>query len=110
MTVSKRNSVKKSGKSAEYCHILGESADIASAAETYKALSDNLQSTKKICIDASKVNKLTTPVIQMLLSIYKMSEAGDIEFEIYNPSEAFVQSFKELGLEHTKLFQELIAG
>jgi anti-anti-sigma regulatory factor len=49
-------------------------------------------------IDASAVDRLSTPCVQILLSAVQHMEQHGISFVIRSPSDAFVTAFDDLGL------------
>ncbi|HEX6959355.1 MAG TPA: STAS domain-containing protein [Ferrovibrio sp.] len=52
----------------------------------------------KVEIDASAVDRLSTPCVQILLSAAQHMEQQGIPFVIKAPSDAFVSAFDDLGL------------
>lgn len=52
----------------------------------------------RVVIDASAVDRLSTPCVQILLSAVQHMEQHDIPFVIRSPSDAFVTAFDDLGL------------
>lgn len=52
----------------------------------------------KVVIDASAVDRLSTPCVQILLSAVQHMEQHGIPFVIRSPSDAFVTAFDDLGL------------
>lgn len=53
---------------------------------------------KKIVIDASGVERMSTPCVQVILAARKAIEEAGLECALYQPSEVFVDAFNELGL------------
>lgn len=53
---------------------------------------------KEVVIDASRVDRMSTPCIQVLLSAAKTMTENDQAFALRQPSEEFVTAFNELGL------------
>ena len=51
-----------------------------------------------LIIEAGSVERLTTPCIQVLLAAAEALKEAGISFTLSKPSEAFVDSFNELGL------------
>lgn len=96
----KKPAVKKAtvAKADAYKMELPEVCDILHAeslhAECKKAAKSN-----KVQVDASQVNRITTPAVQLLLSLSQGTE--DQKLEIENPSDVFVQAFEDLGLHET---------
>lgn len=52
----------------------------------------------KVVVDASAVDRLSTPCVQILLSAAQHMEQHGIPFVIKSPSDAFVSAFDDLGL------------
>jgi len=52
-----------------------------------------------LALDASKVGRITTPCIQVILSAASSCEKSHIDFRIISPSEVFTKAFADLGLE-----------
>lgn len=52
----------------------------------------------KVVIDASAVDRLSTPCVQILLSAVQHMEQHGIPFIVKAPSDAFVTAFDDLGL------------
>ncbi|WP_298723103.1 STAS domain-containing protein [uncultured Ferrovibrio sp.] len=52
----------------------------------------------KVVIDASAVDRLSTPCVQILLSAAQHMEQNGISFVIKSPSDSFVTAFDDLGL------------
>lgn len=52
----------------------------------------------KVVIDASAVDRLSTPCVQILLSAAQHMEQHGISFVIKAPSDSFVTAFDDLGL------------
>jgi anti-anti-sigma regulatory factor len=50
-------------------------------------------------IDASEVSRITTPCVQIIISLFKMFSEVGIVIKIINPSNVFKSSFQDLGLE-----------
>jgi len=53
---------------------------------------------KKVVIDASAVERISTPCIQVLLSAVKTMDEKGLEFSLFSPTEVFVDAFNDLGL------------
>lgn len=52
----------------------------------------------KIVIDASSVDRLSTPCVQVLIGALQDMEQNGIPFVLKSPSDAFVSAFDDLGL------------
>ena len=72
--------------------------DIASAEQLYKDLS-HASHAQKLIIHAEKVERITTPAIQLLLVAEKSLKALEGTFIIQSPSEVFKNAFSDLGLD-----------
>jgi anti-anti-sigma regulatory factor len=84
---------------------LPESMDIASAQELFKTFTGYTKKPADITLDASKVERITTPAIQLILALAKTLEADKHSLSIASPSEQFVAAFEDLGLQ-----DEITAG
>ncbi|MBX3454589.1 STAS domain-containing protein [Ferrovibrio sp.] len=52
----------------------------------------------KIVIEASSVDRLSTPCVQVLIGALQHMEQNGIPFVLKSPSDAFVTAFDDLGL------------
>jgi chemotaxis protein CheX len=52
-----------------------------------------------VLLDASDVERMSTPAAQVMLAAGRASDASHIDFQIVNPSEAFRNGLIDLGLE-----------
>lgn len=77
---------------------LPEKIDVTVIEEVYSSLNNIISSDKKIILDASKVEKITTPGVQLLLSAARSMGDNSGNFCINNPSENFINVFSDLGL------------
>jgi anti-anti-sigma regulatory factor len=96
----KKKIVKKKSAPKKSSFRLSEILDI-SVAEKFKSdLINYLEksSSTSILLDASLVSRITTPCVQIIISLSKSCEFSNIEFKIVNPSESFKKSLNELGL------------
>lgn len=103
-------SAKRIEVGGEACYRLASVMDISAAQSFYDDVRAMLDGATKLCIDASAVSRLTTPCAQILLSLHKFALSNDIELSFANPTEHFFTAFKQLGLEQSKLYQDLILG
>jgi len=55
-------------------------------------------SSSKIVIEASAVDRLSTPCVQVLIGALQEMEQSGIPFVLKSPSDAFVSAFDDLGL------------
>jgi chemotaxis protein CheX len=53
---------------------------------------------KGVTLNASSVNRITTPCVQIIIALAKSSEMAKVKFKISSPSEAFRKAFDDLGL------------
>lgn len=86
-------------KSDDGVHLaLTASMDIRAAEPLLHAMQEAAGSGAKVVVDASVVDRLSTPCVQVLLSgLQQMEEAGT-PFVIKSPTDAFVSAFDDLGL------------
>jgi two-component system chemotaxis response regulator CheY len=74
---------------------LGPNLDLGAAEELLVELRQRLQFSDPLCIDASAVETLTLPCVQLILSAAK----GGNRVNVANPSLAFQSAFADLGLD-----------
>lgn len=74
--------------------------DISKAADLRDLLADALAKHQAISIDASAVERITSPCVQVLLSTAMLLEKNSLPFYL-NPSEAMQEAFSLLGLSTT---------
>ncbi len=78
--------------------VLPEIADVTAAKDVYSNLSDLLMSNaKEVVVDASKVEKITTPVFQILVSA---SHTAKLKLKVVAMSDAFTAVGNELGFAY----------
>ncbi len=78
---------------------LGSSLDLGRAERLKQALEQALVKGSQIKVDASAVERLSTACTQILIAAtVAMGKAG-IPFTLLSPSEAFIESFDDLGLQ-----------
>jgi chemotaxis protein CheX len=53
---------------------------------------------KGVVLDASTVGRITTPCIQVILSVAKSCSMMNVNFKIKNPSDIFQKAFIDIGL------------
>ncbi len=78
--------------------VLPAAVDLSLATEFKEAMVEAAAGRQKIVIEASEVQKIYTPAIQILLSVRNAMEAENGELEIKDPSEAVVSAFEDVGL------------
>ena len=93
-TVKKKSSVKISGLK------LKEVLDISVAEKFKYEVIEYLEKSSKngVTLDAEKVSRITTPCVQVIISLEKSCKLSSIKFKILTPSDAFKKAFAELGL------------
>ncbi len=79
---------------------LREVLDISYAERFRKELMEYFEKSAKqgVQLDASSVNRITTPCVQILLSLAKSCGLAKVNFKLSSPSEAFTRAFSDLGL------------
>jgi len=93
-SIKKKPSVKLSGFK------LREVLDISVAEKFKDEVIEYLEKSSKtgVILDAEKVSRITTPCIQVIISLEKSCKLSSINFKILTPSDAFKKVFAELGL------------
>ncbi|MFN4312373.1 MAG: STAS domain-containing protein [Ferrovibrio sp.] len=74
------------------------SMDLRTAEPLLHSFHEIMASGGKVVIDASAVERLSTPCVQILLSAVQHMEQHGIPFIVKSPSDAFVSAFDDLGL------------
>jgi len=77
---------------------LAATMDIRAAEPLLHSVQEVLASGSKVTVDASAVDRLSTPCVQVLISGIQQMEQSSIPFVIKSPSDAFVSAFDDLGL------------
>lgn len=78
---------------------LAASMDIRAAEPLLQSLKEVIgMDAQPIVIDASAVDRLSTPCVQVLISGLQQMEASGIPFTIKSPTDSFVTAFDDLGL------------
>lgn len=78
---------------------LGSTLDMRATDRLKQAFEKALVKGRQIKIDASSVERLSTACIQILIAAtVAMTKAG-IPFTLMRPSETFIESFNDLGLD-----------
>lgn len=86
-------------------HSLPSSCDIKNVSSEYDALHKLIADSSTIIIDASAVSKITTPAIQVLISLSKFCKENKIDLILEGTQAHFEAAFKDLGLASTSFFQ-----
>ncbi len=94
-------SAKKSGSSSDfYVYELPEVSDITIVSRLLTDFQDIInKNSNKIAVDGSKVVRITTPCVQLLISVGKTAAEENIEYYVQSPSDAMKEVFRDLGLE-----------
>lgn len=72
--------------------------DIRVADALKQTFLEAVEAGKPVTIDATMVERIFTPCIQVILAATEAFDAKEIEFSFKTPTEAFVSAFDELGL------------
>lgn len=96
---SDKEGSKKANSAAGAVFHLPETADISYSSDLYKNLAKLFEEgPTDLAIDCSKVKRITTPCVQIILSAAQTLESQDKKFSLDHPSEDFCQAFFDLGL------------
>lgn len=93
--VKKKSSAKKDKPAKQAEITLPESADISAASRLKEQLLSAFSSGGEVVFDADKVQRITTPAMQLLLAAAHKME----RMVIMQPSEAFARSADDLGVK-----------
>jgi chemotaxis protein CheX len=107
MTKASLKLVKSSG---EHCYKLQSVMDISNAKPFYDEIASMLGNASSICLDASEVSRMTTPCVQIIIALSKHANENGLEVSLAKPSDAFMNAFKQLGLDKSEFYQDLISG
>lgn len=88
---------------------LPEILDLSAAEPLKAALAEAVDAGKPLTLDAGAVARLSTPCLQVLIAAERAMKAADVPFTLANPSDAFVDTFNDLGV-FSHLKQWTIAG
>ncbi len=92
------NSIRTSTRKG-VCRVnLGSVLDLRRAERLKQALEQALVKGSQIRVDASSVERLSTACTQILIAATVAMEKAGIPFTLLRPSEAFIESFNDLGL------------
>jgi anti-anti-sigma regulatory factor len=72
--------------------------DASSVHELHDVLKHALEDHKPLVINAEPIERITTPVIQILASAKLSFEQANVKIVLKAPSDAFVAAFDDLGL------------
>lgn len=93
--------------STNACYVLESMLDIVSAEKLYRDIASIVDESESVCIDASRVSKISTPAIQILLSLDTFMESCAKSLELQSPSEAFLSAFQDLGLGSSNIMNKI---
>lgn len=97
--VTPPKSLARNKVSSALVYNLKEVMDIAFASDFQSELSQIFsKKVVQISIDSSRVQRLTTPCVQVLISAAKTCEGKGVKFILSNPSEVVQKVFNDLGL------------
>lgn len=84
--------------------ILPEVVDIAASSGLQHNLHNLMDTALRIVVDARSVERISTPGIQLFLSVKKAAQAAGKEFELLEPTPVVSLAIEDLGLssEFTK--------
>ncbi len=77
---------------------LGPVLDIRAAEPLKDVLRKALSKGKPLAVDAASIERMSTPCIQILIAAATAMKDTDTAFTLMSPSDAFIDSFNELGL------------
>ncbi len=77
----------------------GDLLDISMVNEINQKLKKSLSSGSDISIDVSKIDRIDTAGAQMLCAFYQDAKSREIKCNWTDPSEVFLKSIQQLGLE-----------
>ena len=75
------------------------SMDIMAAEEIKQLLLEAINNAANIVVDAAKVERLTTPCIQLLIAFDQELKNQNTTFKITNASDAFINALEDVGLD-----------
>lgn len=74
--------------------------DILTAEPLREILKESVVIGGRLDIDAGRVERMSTPCIQVIIAGTQALAAKGVEFKVVKPTEAFMNAFYELGLFH----------
>ena len=77
---------------------LGSVLDIRAAEPLKEVLRKALSKGKPLTLDAGSIERMSTPCIQVLIAAAAVMKQAEAVFTLARPSDAFIESFNELGL------------
>lgn len=97
--MTKQKKTNKPIKLKESATELPSLLDITSTPALLAQLRSLAESSQPVVLGADKVERITTPAIQTLLSAARFIEKAGQTFRIQNPSASVQKAFAQLGLE-----------
>lgn len=92
--------VKSKAKKVDEVYKLGAVMNIAHAEKMSLGVKKYMANSNKRIFDASEVERITTPCLQLLLSIAKLSKEDGVEFQVKSPSDVFSKAVEDLGMSN----------
>ena len=86
--------------------LLPTSLDLLGAKSLCHQLQAKVVSAQPILLDGSRVERISTPCIQILIAALKSAEARGTPFRLSNPSNVLAEALVDLGLEQIFAGQE----
>jgi anti-anti-sigma regulatory factor len=86
--------------------LLPPSLDLLGAKPLCQQLPAKVLSAEPILLDGSRVERISTPCIQILVAALKSAEARGTPFRLSNPSTALAEALVDLGLQQVFARQE----
>ena len=90
----------------EALFVLPSSLDLVAAGPLCRQLQERLLSGASLLLDASGVDRVSTPCLQVLVSARQSAEARGMRFELRDPSPRLIEAFTDLGLRRFGVDQE----
>jgi anti-anti-sigma regulatory factor len=78
---------------------LPQSLELIAAEPLCRKLQDKLHSARPILLDGSRVERISTPCLQILVAASKSAQARGVSFELRSPSKVLLDALADLGLE-----------
>jgi chemotaxis protein CheX len=86
--------------------LLPPSLDLLGAKPLCQQLQAKVLSAEPILLDGSRVERISTPCIQILVAALKSAEARGTPFRLSNPSQVLAEALVDLGLQQVFAGQE----
>jgi anti-anti-sigma regulatory factor len=78
---------------------INQSADALEAVKLQLVLLDSMSTHKKVMLDAGDVDRMTTPVMQVILAAANYAKVNEIQFSLVDTeNDTLKNAFEELGL------------